>query len=153
MRLAAALLLLVGGCRIGYDPVDHDAGVIVDADVTVDSTPFVSEGIRCGDDVCDDALQKCCHDEVGPGGTCAAPADSCDDSQSDMECDDPGDCADALCCAYIDPGGELTGAACEPSCDDGGPRTPLILCLPASADTCPTGRCEFSAERNFFYCQ
>lgn len=136
--------------------VRNGSGVIGDADITdveIECTEITTEGIRCGAGTCDDAVQKCCHDEVGADGSCAPLASSCGSDQSAMECDDPTECAGDLCCAYVDPGGELTGATCRTSCDPQGSLTPLALCVPVSPSQCMSGSCEFSAERNLYYCQ
>ena len=134
----------------------NGSGVISDADITdieVACTAVTTEGIRCGGDVCDDDLQKCCHDEVGAGGTCADLAGNCGSNQSAMECDDPSDCAGDICCSYVDPGGQLKEATCSASCGPQGSLTPILLCVPVSPSQCGTGSCELSAERNLYYCQ
>jgi len=83
----------------------------------------------------------CCHaDQASQSqGQCVGKGGLCTDA--DMLCDDASDCSGGnVCCAEIDPGGEIKGdIQCKPSCITAGGGSVEILCNPIATSPCPGG--------------
>jgi hypothetical protein len=116
-------------------------------------------GIRCGGGYCA-SPDRCCHAETGANGFCRATSTSCGASYISMPCSDSFDCGGQsnICCASLDPGGQLVAVSCQPSTATCVPinmnSSIRYLCDPAASTPCPGQMtCVSEPERGWYRCE